>query len=334
METDTHDVAAARAWAEVSKIKVETSKLAWEHGEAVRKASLPWYKDVRAFQLLFAVLTFGPLLFFYFKEFVLPVAKAENITLSLRLEETQATLSKKIKDLEAKEAEVQTKLTALVKERDLLVSERNNFALANRALQNERKAISARYNELSSQYQALSTNQNLSLAERDKYAQRATSFERESVRLRGDYERVQESNAKLAEKNRALESSVADLMKRLEEKPQAYAASEDALEGLATDKGKFEEARPHFTLVPSYIASEPELQDIIRTSGISVKILVDAEGNVVDARLAEGTLGLRISSSTAAAIIDFVKEVKFSPATIDGKPTPVWTYYRFGGPQM
>ena len=95
METDSHDAATARLWAEVAKLKAEASKLEWEHNEASRKASLPWYRDARIFQFLFAVLTFGPLLFFYFKEFVLPVAKSENITLSLQLEETQATLSKK-----------------------------------------------------------------------------------------------------------------------------------------------------------------------------------------------------------------------------------------------
>ena len=138
------------------------------------------------------------------------------------------------------------------------------------------------------------------------------------------------------EEKQALEHSVAELLQRLEKKPQLYAVNEDTLGRLAADKVKFESARPHFRVQPSYITSGvPWLEDSIVNQGILVKVLVNAEGDVVDARLPEREPSSPpIPNEIAAAIIDFVKEVKFSPATIDGKPTVVWTDYKFGGPQM
>jgi len=324
--TDSSRLAAelARIKAETDKLKAETSKIHEERRDLKRKLTLPWYKDGRA---VLAVIAFGPLLFFYYKEFVLPFAKVETIKLARDLATMQEDLSRQVEEFKVKQKALQSELADASRTRSKLDLDINKIAKERAAVTSEKLELAKRYADLESTYNRLSNDKKLSDSDRELYAQRAASLEGEAKQLRAQNESFQQEFAKLRSAYESQSHSITALLKQLESTPSLLAADQTVMLRVAAGDAVFEPARR----VPKEGGLSDRLEEftirrlktILREKAF---VLVTPEGSVVDVRLA--SQGLAITDpQILEALALLPRLLRYEPAKLNGAPISVWVEF-------
>lgn len=326
------DAEERRIRAEIRKLDAEAAKLEIETLEKSKQSELPWYRKAKTFQILGIAIVSAPLVFFYLKDFALPIIRAENIDLSLKLEQRKEELEKRIGEFEQKELELVSDLAKVAAKRDSLAQEREkmiaerDLLLGGRAdLEKEKEYLETKLKTLAEQYAALARDANLTESDQVDYAGRAAALESDIEKLRTDNKQFRLDYQKLVLDKDVLERRVTELLAKRDVPDESiyYALDQDLLRDAVKNENVFQRAVPHsWTRSPRLGAYYGHPRENAR-----LKVLINETGDVVATSAVEdaGQLG----TITEAAIEDFVKGVKYRPATFRGRRIKVWAYYYF-----